>query len=45
MSISMPARRAEVPGAAAFFRKTDSGADVLDAIRRCVSAGGRLTKS
>jgi FixJ family two-component response regulator len=32
--------RAEVPGAAAYFRKTDSGADVLDVIRRCVSAGG-----
>jgi FixJ family two-component response regulator len=32
--------RAEVAGAAAYFRKTDSGADVLDAIRRCVSAGG-----
>ena len=32
--------RAQVPGAAAYFRKTDSGADVLDVIRRCVSAGG-----
>ena len=32
--------RAEVPGAAAYFRKTDSGADVLDVIRRCVSAEG-----
>jgi FixJ family two-component response regulator len=32
--------RAEVTGAAAYFRKTDSGADVLDVIRRCVSAGG-----
>ena len=29
--------RAEVPGAAAYFRKSDPGADVLDAIRRCVS--------
>jgi FixJ family two-component response regulator len=26
--------RAEAAGCAAFFRKTDSGADVLDAIRR-----------
>ena len=32
--------RAQVPGAAAYFRTTDSGADVLDVIRRCVSAGG-----
>ncbi len=32
--------RAQVPGAAAYFRKTDPGADVLDVIRRCVSAGG-----
>ena len=32
--------RAEVAGAAAYFGKTDSGADVLNAIRRCVSAGG-----
>ena len=32
--------RAQVPGAAAYFRKTDDGADVLDVIRRCVSAGG-----
>jgi len=32
--------RAEVPGAAAYFRKTDSGADVLSVIRRCVSTGG-----
>jgi len=32
--------RAQVPGAAAYFRKTDSGADVLAVIRRCVSAGG-----
>ena len=32
--------RAQVPGAAAYFRKTDSGADVLDVIRRCVSAEG-----
>jgi len=32
--------RTEVPGAAGYFRKTDSGADVLDVIRRCVSAGG-----
>ena len=32
--------RALVPGAAAYFRKTDPGADVLDVIRRCVSAGG-----
>jgi FixJ family two-component response regulator len=32
--------KTEVPGAAAYFRKTDSGADVLDVIRRCVSAGG-----
>ena len=31
--------RAEVPGAAGYFRKSDSGAAVLDAIRRCVSAG------
>ena len=31
--------RAQVPGAAAYFRKTDSGADVLDVIRRCVSPG------
>lgn len=30
--------RAEASGAAAYFRKTDSGADVLDAIRRCVGA-------
>jgi FixJ family two-component response regulator len=32
--------RAAVPSAAAYFRKTDSGADVLEVIRRCVSAGG-----
>ena len=32
--------RAQAPGAAAYFRKTDAGADVLDVIRRCVSAGG-----
>ena len=32
--------RAEVPGAAAYFRKTDSGADVLSVIRRCVSTAG-----
>ena len=32
--------RAQVPGAAAYFRKTDSGADILDVIRRSVSAGG-----
>jgi len=32
--------RGQVPSAAAYFRKTDSGADVLDVIRRCVSAGG-----
>ena len=32
--------RAEVPGAAAYFRKTDSGADVLSVIRKCVSTGG-----
>ena len=32
--------RAEVPGAAAYFRKTDSGADVLSVIRRCVSTEG-----
>ena len=31
--------RAQVPSAAAYFRKTDSGADVLDVIRRCVSTG------
>ena len=28
--------RARAPGAAAYFRKTDSGAEVLDVIRRCV---------
>ena len=32
--------RAQVPGAAAYFRKTDSGADVLSVIHRCVSTGG-----
>jgi FixJ family two-component response regulator len=32
--------RAQVPHAAAYFNKTDSGADVLEVIRRCVSAGG-----
>ena len=32
--------RARAPSAAAYFRKTDSGADVLDVIRRCVSARG-----
>jgi len=32
--------KAQVPGAAAHFRKTDSGADVLDVIRKCVSAAG-----
>ena len=31
---------AEAAGAAAYFRKTDSGADVLSVIRRCVSTGG-----
>ena len=31
--------REEVPGAAAFFRKTDSGADILHATRRCVRGG------
>jgi FixJ family two-component response regulator len=29
--------RAEVPGAAAYFRKTDPGADVLSVIRKCVT--------
>ena len=32
--------RAQVPSAAAYFLKTDSGADVLSVIRRCVSTGG-----
>jgi FixJ family two-component response regulator len=32
--------RAQLPGAAGYFRKTDAGADVLDVIRRCLSAGG-----
>lgn len=32
--------RAEASGAAAYFRKTDSGADVLAAIRKCVGARG-----
>ena len=31
--------RAQVPCAAAYFRKTDSGADVLEVIRKCVSTG------
>ena len=33
---SVARARAEAPRAAAYFRKTDPGADVLDAIRRCV---------
>ena len=32
--------RAQVAGAAAYFRKTDSGADVLSVIRRCVGTTG-----
>ena len=32
--------RVQLPGAAGYFRKIDAGADVLDVIRRCVSARG-----
>ena len=32
--------RARVPGAAGYFRKADSGADVLSVIRKCVSTTG-----
>jgi len=32
--------RAQLPGAAGYFRKIDAGADVLSVIRRCVSTGG-----
>lgn len=33
--------RAGASSAAAYLRKTDSGADVLDAIRACVASTGR----
>src|SRR6478672_2582535 len=33
--------RAQLPGAAGYFRKIDAGADVLDVIRRCVSTGSQ----
>jgi FixJ family two-component response regulator len=38
---SVARAREEAPEAAAYFRKTDPGADVLDAIRRCVDLTGR----
>lgn len=38
---SLARARAETPGAAAYFRKADSGADVLEAIRACVASAGR----
>jgi FixJ family two-component response regulator len=38
---SLARARAESSGAAAYFRKTDSGADVLDGIRRCLDTAGR----